>query len=526
MTSHPSATAGNPQPAPLPDIPMSSQDALWLTMDRPNNLMVIDSLMWFDSAVSKPKLRAIIRERMIRRFPTFSCVPTQTDDGWVWRPLPDFDVDQCLTSVRMPAAAGAAQLRQLVSEQRSIPLPRDRPLWSCLLVTNLTLDDGSKGSAVIIRAHHSLADGVRLTQVMLGMCDMDADAAPVGVGKTLRRSSGPAAVALSAARNLAMDSLDTARSASEQALQGAVRLGSNAPGELFRLATSVGAMVRNPGRISGVLATLGSTDNRAVNDAAAVTKLALSAPSVRTVWSGTPSEAKSAGWGPTLSLPDVKAIGKATGTTVNDVLLGAVAGALTRYLRSHGDDNVDELLWMVPVSVRPLDVDSFSDDEAEAEPGHNNLGNYFALVALRMPIGIDDVATRLAILHTEMARIKASDEALLTFTVQRGISKAPPPAAAALTNFFANKGVGVLTNVPGPRHPMSLAGVTVAGVLAWAPCSGDQVMTICIFSYNGRVSVGFGADATLIPDVDVLADLLALEFDHMRSTILGEPKAV
>jgi len=110
--------------------------------------------------------------------------------------------------------------------------------------------------------------------------------------------------------------------------------------------------------------------------------------------------------------------------------------------------------------------------------------------------------------------------------VQRGISKAPPPAAAALTNFFANKGVGVLTNVPGPRHPMSLAGATVAGVLAWAPCSGDQVMTICIFSYNGRVSVGFGADATLIPDVDVLADLLALEFEHMCTTILGDPKEV
>ena len=40
----------------------------------------------------------------------------------------------------------------------------------------------------------------------------------------------------------------------------------------------------------------------------------------------------------------------------------------------------------------------------------------------------------------------------------------------------------------------ALAGTPVEGVLGWAPASGDCPMTITIFSYNGRVHVGFGVD--------------------------------
>ena len=170
----------------------------------------------------------------------------------------------------------------------------------------------------------------------------------------------------------------------------------------------------------------------------------------------------------------------------------------------------DEVMWMIPVSIKPFDAELPKD-----------LGNFFALVAFRMPLGIDDVRARLAEIHERMERIKFSDEALLTFGVQRGISQAPAAVATGLTNFFANKAVGVLTNVPGPRQPMTFAGAEVDGVLGWAPCSGDQPMTICIFSYNGRVAVGFGTDALLVPDGDTLGPLFAEEFAQMYDTIVG-----
>ena len=64
----------------------------------------------------------------------------------------------------------------------------------------------------------------------------------------------------------------------------------------------------------------------------------------------------------------------------------------------------------------------------------------------------------------------------------------------------------------------------MAGSLGWAPCSGDQVMTICIFSYNNRVSVGFGTDAELIPDADKLGPLFVAEFDAMVAAV-EEPQS-
>jgi diacylglycerol O-acyltransferase len=68
---------------------------------------------------------------------------------------------------------------------------------------------------------------------------------------------------------------------------------------------------------------------------------------------------------------------------------------------------------------------------------------------------------------------------------------------------------------------MTMAGSLVDGVLGWAPCSGDQPMTICLFSYAGTVSAGFGTDRALVPDGDRLAELFALEFTETYDEIVG-----
>ena len=510
-------------PVDAPDVRMSTQDALWLTMDRPNNLMIIDGLMWTHRRIPPAEFRALLAERVVERFPVFASVPVKTDGGWAWRPYGDFDLDEHLRVVELPGAAGFRELQELISVERSRPLEHDRPLWSAILVDNLHAEDGpdgrrrrNRGSAVIMRSHHSLADGIRLTQVILGLCDtMEDGAAPAKVGKSIKGPDSVEELAFEAVRALGNDALDTARSTAELAMEE-VRLGTDPRagvpllGSMLRAGSGTIGLVRNPTRLADVAQAFGSATNRSVNDVAAVTKLIMAPPSTRTVWSGKPGVAKSAGWAPMLPLADVKAIGRATGSTVNDVLLGVVAGALTRYLRHHGDTDTDELLWMVPVSVRPF----------EEQP--SSLGNHFALVAVRLPIGQDNVAERLRMLHAEMDRIKASDEAALTFTVQKAISKAPGPAAVGLTNYFADKAVGVLTNVPGPRSPIAIAGREVAGGLAWAPCSGKQVMTICIFSYNGKVSVGFGGDAALVPDIHLLPKFLTEEFAQMREVLVPD----
>lgn len=495
--------------------PMSAQDALWLTMDRPNNLMVIDSVMWFASPLDWPAVEQVIFDRLVEPFAVFRSRPKRRGSTWVWEELDDFDLADHINYVELPDGGGFEQLRQFIGAQRSVAFDRKRPLWTVYCITNLTMDDGSVGSAVLARFHHSIADGIRLTQAVMGLCDLDpADVTPVG--KSLPHPRSGVGLVVGASQNVISDVADLGKTTVRTIGDAVSSVGS----ALFRGdVQSAGGVViddtkgiftfglsalKFPERLMDVSLLVSSPGNRAVNDTASVGKLLLSGESVSTVWSGEASVAKDADWAPALDLATVKAIGHDTGTTVNDVLLTAVAGALGRYLREKGDDSVDEVLWMVPVSVAPV------------EPGvPKELGNHFALVALRMPVGPGSVADRLAEMHARMDRIKRSDEALLTFGVQRGIATAPNSLSVALTNYFANKAVGVLTNVPGPRSPMRLAGTEVEGILGWAPCSGNQPMTICMFSYNGKVSIGFGADKALIPDVGRLGELVSEEFADM-----------
>ena len=86
------------------------------------------------------------------------------------------------------------------------------------------------------------------------------------------------------------------------------------------------------------------------------------------------------------------------------------------------------------------------------------------------------------------------------------MGRTPVQLEERLIDFFSAKGSMVLTNVPGPRKRLSLAGTPLGGVLVWAPCSGSVGMSVSVFSYAGKVTVGFLTDAGLVPDPQALAD--------------------
>jgi hypothetical protein len=159
---------------------------------------------------------------------------------------------------------------------------------------------------------------------------------------------------------------------------------------------------------------------------------------------------------------------------------------------------------MVPVNLKPFSAELPED-----------LGNHFALVILDMPLLGETPSARIAEQRHRMRRIKNSDEPVLTFGLQRTISMSPARMASALTDFFADKAVGILTNVPGPTKAMDLDGIPVRQVIGFAPCSGDQPLTATIFTYAGTVTVGFAGDADLVPDPQTLVSLVLDELDQM-----------
>jgi WS/DGAT/MGAT family acyltransferase len=196
-------------------------------------------------------------------------------------------------------------------------------------------------------------------------------------------------------------------------------------------------------------------------------------------------------------------VARASGATVNDVLVAAVAGALRTYAIEHGG-TPDDVATMVPVNVRPLD-----------RPLPLELGNQFALVLLKLPLSVEAPFARIAETKRRMDVIKHSPEVMLTFGLIKAIGRSGPELERFFVDFFAGKAIGVTTNVPGPREPRYIAGTRITKVLSWPPESGDQTLGISLFSYAGEVQVGFRVDATRIPDPERMVAAFDAEIDEL-----------
>ncbi|WP_298799603.1 WS/DGAT domain-containing protein [Pseudonocardia sp. 73-21] len=448
--------------------PMPVQDNLWLVLDRPENLLTITAVLWTAEPVDPVCLRALVQERLVDRFPVFrrrAMTFGRMRRSAVWVDDRCFHLDRHLHVRPMPAPGDQAALQDYVAALRSEPFDPRHPLWSVHL-----LQGYGGGSAVVQRYHHAMADGIRLTQVALGILDPvdGADRVPAGTGTARHDGEHLTARAAGLAR----------------------RLGAGIALDLAGTATALLPEAVRPAHLADVAEDIATA---LVHSAGSVVKI-LGWSNPETALSGEPDGAKAAAWGEPVALDLLTGIAHATGTTVNDVCLTLVAGAVARYLVERGQEGpTPDLAWMVPVNLEPLD---------RALPPE--LGNHFALVLAVLPHGVTDFRERLAEVHRRMVLIRDSWEAQLVWLTQVGIAMSPAPLASAVSDYLAAKAVGVLTNVPGPRGPMALAGARVEGMVGWAPTSGQQAVTVCIFSYAGRVSVGFGTDRAVVPDPERL----------------------
>lgn len=165
---------------------------------------------------------------------------------------------------------------------------------------------------------------------------------------------------------------------------------------------------------------------------------------------------------------------------------------------------------MVPVNLRPL-------NEAY------KLGNRFGLVPLVLPIGIANPVERLVAVRARMAELKGSFQPLLAFGVLALSGMVVKPVQAAITGLFAKKATAVMTNVPGPREPLTLCGRRIEQLMFWVPQSGDIGMGVSILSYAGSVQFSLITDARMCPDPEAIIERFAPEFDKLMWLALMAP---
>src|SRR6476620_2380878 len=108
---------------------MSSADAAWLRMDSPTNLMVVNSVLWFEEPVDWERMRGVLQERIVDVFPRFRQVAVEPmpPRSPYWEDCAEFDLDLHLHHIALPAPGDDLALRELMSDLMSTPLDRPKP---------------------------------------------------------------------------------------------------------------------------------------------------------------------------------------------------------------------------------------------------------------------------------------------------------------------------------------------------------------------------------------------------------------
>lgn len=434
--------------------PMSVVDTAWLRMDSPENLMVINGVFLFEEHYPKSRLCELLEERLLA-IHRFRMKPVNDGKRYFWEEVPVMDMAYHIADATLPAAASEEDgLRAFANQLISTPLDVNKPMWRFYHV-----DQYQGGTAILFQLHHSYADGIALMSVLDAIADesvLDSSpAAKAGMGF-------PKTVATTVAGKV-MNSLKTS---------------------LFYLGFAGGWLFE------------------------ALRVVLLPADS-KTAYKRPLTTEKHVAWAPSLSVEEVKKVGKAMGCTMNDVLLGCVAGSLRDYLVSQGEP-VDGAVVRatVPVNLRPL---------SEAM----NLGNEFGLVYLDLPVGEKSAVGRVKKVRQTMARLKNGIQAVMSYNVLGILGFFPTGFQRFALNFFSHKASAVMTNVPGPTKPVLLKGSPLAKPMFWVPQSGEIGIGVSILSYAGKVEFGLIADKALIHDPQEVVKGFVAEYEQLKGSVLN-----
>jgi len=389
----------------------------------------------------------------------------------VWVDDPHFNIAYHVRHSALPVPGGARELRNLAGRLFAQPLDRTKPLWEMVLIERIRDEDGERRFAIINKTHHSLVDGIAGVDIMSTLFDLTPDAEPPPAPQVpwapRPTPTGP---------ELLAEALLERATVPREAARG-LRALSRAPREIA-------------GRAAEQLTGLGALAFAGAGSPAPPSPLNVQiGPHRRYTWVDA-------------DLPTFKAIKNALDATINDVVLASVALALGRFLRERGEATEQlELKAMVPVSVR-------------AEPQRGAAGNRVATVWAPLPVGVEDPAEVMALVHAAMQELKESGQAVGAATLTALADFAPPTLMSQAARLQARQRYFnvVVTNIPGPHLALYLLGRRLERFYPVVPLARRQALGIAILSYDGRLGYGLLADYDALPDLESIAT-------HLRAAI-------
>lgn len=453
--------------------PLSPSDLSAIQAERGPVHMHVGGVLVFDGVVSRDAVVERLRRRL-HLIPRYRMRLEEVLGGAgypVWSEVADHEPGRHVRRAALPPPGGDAELGELVGEIMSERLDRARPLWQIVVVEGLA---GGR-TALVAKMHHALVDGIAAVDVSTVILDPTPEGLelPEPPAEPERRKAyrveqlaGLAASQLALPRRMARTAVSRALNLDPQDAARQIRAAAAVIGELTRIRPQAPASRLNTDIGRDRLFALGRA-----------------------------------------RLEDVKAIRRASGATVNDVLLTAVALALSEYLGPRGPDAA---VALVPVSIRT---------EAERGQGGNRISTVFVDLPLR-GVPLD----RLAAISEAMAAVKRSAQVRAGALIVGATGLAPPLVSSLAVRAMSGPRMFnlVVSNVPGPQQTFYLDGVPLREAFPAVPLNPrNQALSIGILSYDGGVGFGLLADRDALPDVADAARGLERAMEVLREAAAG-----
>jgi diacylglycerol O-acyltransferase len=442
---------------------LSAIDAGFLAQEKPNTHMHIGGLALFDG--EPPELHEFLghiesRLHLVPRYRQRLATPPLETGRPLWVDDPNFNLAYHVRHTALPPPGEEDALLNLCARIFSQRLDRSKPLWELWLVEGLQ----AGGFALVSKTHHAVVDGVSGVDLSTVLFDVAPDGANDG-----ERAEPWVAKPVPTGVELAARGVQGAVRAAADAATGALGAVSH-PGEALERAREVATGI---GEIAWT--ALNAPPDTPFNVAPGPHRR------IKVVRAG---------------LDEFKLVKDAFGTTVNDVVLAVVTGALAYFLQSRGRRTADlELKAAVPVSVR-------------SEEQQGALGNQLTQIMAPLPVFLDDPLARLRYVKDAMDGLKESRQLQAASAIASLQGFAPPTlhAQASRLNFSGRFFNLLVTNVPGPQFPLYVLGRKLSEIFPIPFLAGERALAIAIMSYDGKVGFGLLGDYDALPDLDVVAE--------------------
>jgi len=470
---------------------MSGIDPMFVYSETPATPMEVAYACVFDpSTAPRTYSFAGVREVLAERVPTLvpfrrrlMPVPLGLDHPR-WVDDPEFDLDNHLHRVALPAPGGEAELLALVARVMGRPLQPAQPPWEMHII------EGLEGNRVglIAKMHHAVIDGVSGVQLMAQLLDLSADGRPL----TDITPAPWAAPALPSTARLVTDAIPNLLTSPIRAVRALREIGRTAVRLGWRALDSE----------SGPLSMPRGAPDTFETPVGAGRSVAFAA----------------------LNLGNVRAVKERFEVTLNDVVLAVCSGALRAHLAEPARDRdlprtststsaeaASSLVAVVPVSVR-------------GRPAQGDLGN--RLSAMFVPLCNDRLqpSERLRDIAATTSSAKAQERAVGYGPMAAALSEAIPPALARPMIQFGiqhgalrrlRAGNLLVSNVPGPDVPLYFAGMRMEAAYPLGPVVDGVALNITVQTYRDALFVGLNACASAVPDLPGLARAMVAELGHL-----------